>query len=209
MLYQFECTRCDPQRRFPFTRGMTLAQYEAERRYTFARLRCPRCGRRRCIHPDVRGSGLAKRAYTFPENAPDEIAGRSVLCESEKQALLKKHGLKESGKEGKRADRHTRTFKVAEIRAHWAETALVTPEKQCAEDEVTVDTTPLVVPTIEAVGTPAPAPAAHDDSRPAARWHALKAQAKRLGLKITSRTKKRELTRLVRARIKELAEQGA
>jgi hypothetical protein len=105
------------------------------------------------------------------------LVGQTV-SKAEAKRILKKHGLVEAVKEGKRdLNAGTKRYTQEEIVKRWSENRA----QETASEDNQVDTNATEVDTIVSKT-----------------WPALKKQAKELGIKVPITTKRPELERLVR-----------
>ena len=192
-IYTLKCVRCD----HVSEQGFTVAGFVAQKEQKFLFLRCGRCNRRGSLAhdflADARTQATHMDAFTFGENAPEEHLVNKTVTKAEAKAILKKHGLVVAGKEAKRkgsGSRRTITEKGIMSRWRSSETKAEEPApvKEKAPVPVSVD---KQVDKTEAT----------QDTIVARSWPALKAQAKSLGIKAPSTTKRPELERLVREQL--------
>lgn len=184
-IYTLNCSRCEHSS----GQGFTVAGFKAQEQQGFLFLHCPRCKRRGTLShdfmADARSQVVHKDEYTFAENAPEDHLVNKTVTKAEAKAILKKHGLVEAGVEAKRRTApHTRTYTEEEIKARWAAERALRTDKPTENNYVAVDTDVVETDTIVAKT-----------------WPALKAQAKSLGIKAPSTTKRPELERLVREQL--------
>jgi len=184
-IYTLACTRCEHSS----GQGFTVAGFRAQEAQKFLFLRCSRCKRRGTLKhdfmADARSQVVHRDEYTFSENAPEERLVNKTVTKSEAKAILKKHGLVEAGNLPKgRSTSGTRSYTEAEIVARWAAERESSQDKHDKNNQVAVDTDVVEADTIVAET-----------------WPALKAQAKLLGIKAPSTTKRPELERLVREQL--------
>jgi hypothetical protein len=200
-LYEFRCDRCDHRPgppRFAFTRGLSLAQFDLENGQGWARIKCPRCKRAGRCRTNHLAGGKAKSFYTFGENAPDPLVGRTV-DEGTKKRLLKQYGLAEAGNHKARTTPGVQTFTAADVTARWAKRA---EEEAARAEKSATEPKPLdIVPDTPATLAPPKVVAEPKGSRvvPSENWNTLKRQAKRLNLRVRRNYGKPELTQLVQA----------
>tara|TARA_R100000963_G_scaffold33931_1_gene26684 strand:+ start:159 stop:713 length:555 start_codon:yes stop_codon:yes gene_type:complete len=177
-IYSFKCKRCDHKSE----KGFTVAGFTAQKEQDFMFLKCGRCRRRAVLEhdfiADVRTQSSHSDEYTFSENAPEEHLVGETVSKGEAKKILKKHGLVEAGLLPKKdVNAGTRRYTEEEIVKRWAENranAIESIDKPVDTDAIEVDT---IVSTT---------------------WPGLKKQAKELGIKVPSTTKRPELERLVR-----------
>jgi len=184
-IYTLACVRCEHSS----GQGFTVAGFRAQEAQGFLFLRCGRCKRRGTLKhdfmADARSQVVHRDEYTFSENAPEEHLVNKTVSKAEAKAILKKHGLVEAGNLPKRkSTSHTRTYTEAEIVARWAAERGASEDKPTENNQVAVDTDVVEADTIVAET-----------------WPALKSQAKSLGIKVPSTTKRPELERLVREQL--------
>ena len=177
-IYSFKCKRCDHKSE----KGFTVSGFTAQKEQDFMFLKCSRCRRRAVLEhdfiADVRTQSSHSDEYTFSENAPEEHLVGQTVSRGEAKKILKKHGLVEAGLLPKKdVNAGTRRYTEAEIVKRWAENRA----QAIQPDDNQVDTKASEVDTI--VSTT---------------WPGLKKQAKELGIKVPSTTKRPELERLVR-----------
>ena len=184
-IYTLACKRCEHKSE----RGFTLAGFMAQEAQNFGFIHCPRCKRRGSLShdfmADARSQVVHQDGYTFAENAPeDHLVGKTVT-KAEAKAILKKHGLVEAGASSKRDSKtNTRVYTQKEIVERWAANRNAGVDEPIENNEVDIDTN-----------------AVEEDTIVAETWPALKAQAKSLGIKAPSTTKRPELERLVREQL--------
>ena len=216
-MYSLKCVRCEHDT----VLGFTVSAFKAQCAQGFRFLRCKRCKRRGSLEhdfmADARTQVVHRDEFTFAENAPDELAGKT-FTKKKAAALLKERGLALSGKEGKRKSMtNRRVITEKEIVQRWEKKKEAAPA---------VNQVPAPVPTaIEAVEAPVIAPAVSDkkslsllqranvskseglDSDTLSQdtiadtWPGLKKQAKDLGISMPRTIKRPELEQLVRERI--------
>jgi len=177
-IYTLQCCRCS----HATEQGFTVSAFVAQKERGFTYITCPRCRRRGTMShdfvADVKTQSSHSGEYTFAENAPEEHLVGQTVSKTEARKILKKHGLVESVKEGKRKHHAgTKRYTQDEIVKRWSENRA----QEGASEDKQVDTTPAEVDTIVSKT-----------------WPALKKQAKDLGLKVPITTKRPELERLVR-----------
>jgi hypothetical protein len=127
---------------------------------------------------DVKTQSTHSGDYTFAENAPEDHLVGQTVSKAEAKRILKKHGLVEAVKEGRRdLNAGTKRYTQEEIVKRWSENRA----QETASEDNQVDTNATEVDTIVSKT-----------------WPALKKQAKELGIKVPITTKRPELERLVR-----------
>lgn len=213
-MYTLKCDRCD----HATEQGFTIAAFKAQTTQGFRFLRCKRCNRRGSLchdfMADARSQVVHLDGFTFAENAPDDLAGKT-FSRKEAAEKLKERGLSLSGKDGKRKSASgTRSFTEQEIVKRWS-------EKKAAELEVKKPQELPVKPEVEPkmvlkVKDPSSdkkslsllkrANLSRKDGVDsdtlsqdtiAGTWPALKKQAKCLGISVPRTMKRPELERLV------------
>ena len=217
-LYQFRCDFCDPpsraRARHTWTQGLTLAQYDAEKARGFSSIRHARCGRSGRSRTDHLAGGRAETFYTFGENAPDPLVGRTVDAGT-KRKLLKQYGLAEGGNTKARTDPGVKRYSAKEVLARWQEkmaeappptvAPVVAPRPPRAPEKVALDKHPTHAATL-----PKARVSPHtDDTLVAENWNELRRQAKRFGIKFSLKDRRPKLERLVRGVIEEQAARSA
>ena len=192
-IYTLKCERCLHKTE----KGFTVSAFLAQSEQGFGFLSCGRCGRKGSLShdfmADARSQATHRDEYVFAENAPeDHLVGRTVT-KREAKAILKKHGLVELGKSAKtRGGSSVRRFTEMDILDRWA--------KDSEDQASSVDSAPEE-DTLVVDDKPVDKPESSEDTIIAKSWPALKAQAKRLGIKAPPSTKRPELERLVREQI--------
>lgn len=217
-MYTLKCGRCEHSTE----QGFTYSAFKAQTSQGFRFLRCKRCNRRGSLDhdfmADARSQVVHKDEFTFAENAPDGLSGRT-FTKKEAAALLKERGLALSGKEGKKkSSSGTRTSTEQEIVKRWAEkkeankkapkaqeTSVVTeaaPKKTTQKKEPSSDkkSLSLLKRANLAQNDGVDSDILSQDTI-AGTWPALKKQAKCLGISIPRTMKRPELERLVRESI--------
>jgi len=190
-MYTFSCKRCKHEQ----TNGLTVAGFVAAKSQEFLFMRCGRCNRRGTMSHDFIADAKTQAShgdeFTFHENAPEERLVGKTVSRKEAKAILKKHGLAESGASGKRRSHSgTRTYREQEIVDRW-EAARAKPDTaEVATEEVSSGVDKLVDTNVGEL-----------DTMVCDSWPGLKSQAKRLGIKVIPTIKRPELERLVRERI--------
>ena len=184
-IYTLKCIRCEHSS----GQGFTVSGFKAQEQQKFLFLHCPRCKRRGTLShdfmADARSQVIHRDEYTFHENAPEDHLVNKTVTKAEAKAILKKHGLVEAGVAPKRkSTSSTRIYTQAEIVERWAAKRAAQADKSTENNHVAVDTDVVEADTIVAKT-----------------WPALKAQAKSLGIKAPSTTKRPELERLVREQL--------
>ena len=192
-IYTLKCGRCD----HVSEQGFTVAAFVAQEEQKFLFLRCGRCNRRGSLAhdfmADARTQVVHHDAFKFGENAPEEHLVNKTVTKAEAKAILKKHGLVVAGKEAKRKSSGSRrTVTEKDIISRWnapvAKAEEPAPVKEKVPDPASLD---KQVDKTEV----------RQDTIVARSWPALKAQAKRLGVKAPVGTKRPELEQLVRDKI--------
>lgn len=216
-MYSLKCGRCEHDT----VLGFTVSAFKAQCTQGFRFLRCKRCQRRGSLEhdfmADARTQVVHRDEFTFAENAPDELAGKT-FTKKKAAALLKERGLALSGKDGKRKSMSSRrVITEQEISQRWE-------EKREAASAVNQVQKPA--PTaVEPVQAPAKASPVGDkkslsllqranvsqseglDSDTLSQdtiadtWPKLKKQARDLGISMPRTIKRPELEQLVRERI--------
>ncbi len=162
-----------------------MAGFKAQKAQGFRFLSCGRCRRRATlVHDllaDLKTQSTHRDEYTFHANAPEEHLVGKTVTKAEAASILKKHGLVNAGKDAKRkSKRNRRIITEAEIANKWSSVS-----KEPATDvDKSVDTDEAAVDTIVSKS-----------------WPDLKRQAKELGIKVPSTTKRHELEQLVREKL--------
>lgn len=192
-IYTLKCKRCEHSSE----QGFTVSAFRAQTEQGFRFLRCGRCNRRATLEhdfvADVKTQSTHRDEYTFGANAPeDHLVGRTVT-KGEAADILKRHGLVSAGKSARTQSRtNRRTITEKDILAKWGSADAKddapaeeksSPAKAVVEDKQVDKTEPT------------------QDTIVAKSWPALKAQAKRLGIKAPVGTKRPELEQLVREQI--------
>jgi len=177
-IYTLRCCRCA----HASEQGFTVNAFVAQKERGFTYITCPRCQRRGTMShdfvADVKTQSTHSGEYTFAENAPEDHLVGQTVSKTEAKRILKKHGLIESVKEGKRdLNAGTKRYTQDEIVKRWTENRA----QETDSEDKQVDTTTAEVDTIVSKT-----------------WPALKKQAKELGIKVPITTKRPELERLVR-----------
>jgi len=177
-IYTLKCERCTHSTE----QGFTVNAFVAQKERGFLYITCPRCKRRGTMShnfvADVKTQSTHSGDYTFAENAPEDHLVGQTVSKAEAKRILKKHGLVEAVKEGKRdLNAGTKRYTQEEIVKRWSENRA----QETASEDNQVDTNATEVDTIVSKT-----------------WPALKKQAKELGIKVPITTKRPELERLVR-----------
>ena len=177
-IYTLRCCRCA----HATEQGFTVNAFVAQKERGFTYITCPRCRRRGTMShdfvADVKTQSSHGGEYTFAENAPEDHLVGETMSKAEARKILKKHGLIESVKESKRnLNVGTKRYTQNEIVKRWSENRA----QESTTDKKRVDTS-----TTEA------------DTIVSKTWPGLKKQAKDLGIKVPTTTKRPELERLVR-----------
>ena len=192
-IYTLKCERCG----HVSEQGFTVSGFLAQKAQGFAFVSCGRCKRRGSMDhdfmADARTQSTHMDEYTFGENAPEEHLVGQTVTKKEFKSILKKHGLVESGKEGKRKSKPTgRRITEKDILRKWEEEKTAKVEK--------AESSPEETPSL-ATDKQVDKMDGKQDTIVAKSWPALKAQAKRLGIKAPAGTKRPELEQLVRDKI--------
>lgn len=217
-MYTLRCGRCEHSTE----QGFTVSAFKAQTTQGFRFLRCKRCNRRGSLDhdfmADARSQVVHMDQFTFAENAPDDLAGKT-FTRREAAAKLKERGLALSGKDGKKKSLSgTRSFTEQEIAKRWAEkneSAKKAPKAQ--ETAAVAEAAPKRAPQKKEPSSDKKslsllkrANLAQNDGVDsdtlsqdtiAGTWPALKKQAKCLGIPIPRTMKRPELERLVRESI--------
>ena len=214
-IYTLQCCRCS----HATEQGFTVSAFVAQKERGFTYITCPRCRRRGTMShdfvADVKTQSSHSGEYTFAENAPEEHLVGQTVSKTEARKILKKHGLVESVREGKRKNSgQSRRYTEREIVERWD--AL----------RVSDDSPPEQPPEEPAPAPEAPPAAVASDKKSldllkidnlsrkeevdsdnmskgsiAPTWPGLKRQARELGIAVPRTMKRPELEQLVRTTI--------
>ena len=178
-IYTLKCGRCD----HVSEQGFTVAAFVAQEEQKFLFLRCGRCNRRGSL------------AHDFMADARTQVVHlvNKTVTKAEAKAILKKHGLVVADKEAKRKSSGSRrTVTEKDIISRWNAPVVKAEEPAPVKEKV---------PDPASLDKQVDKTEVRQDTIVARSWPALKAQAKRLGVKAPVGTKRPELEQLVRDKI--------
>lgn len=192
-IYTLKCRMCG----HVSERGLTVSGFVAQKEQGFRFLSCGRCKRKSSLEhdfiADVRTQSTHMDEYTFGANAPEDHLVGQTVTKKEAQSILKRHGLVNAGKSAKmKSKAGRRTITEQEILSRWGNA----DSKKELSDSKKPDTS-----TTLATNNQVDKEDATQDTIVAKSWPALKAQAKRLGIKAPVGIKRPELEQLVRDEI--------